>query len=73
MLKVEDDRLPPGWTKHMVRRSFGHSAGKWDVVLIRYVLIRIVYVVMMGRIWFNRIPTFGKYFTESKMWQDLAH
>lgn len=34
-LKVEDKRLPEGWTKHMVRRSGGNSAGKWDVVLIR--------------------------------------
>ncbi|XP_026726423.1 uncharacterized protein LOC113492901 isoform X3 [Trichoplusia ni] len=33
-VQVEDKRLPEGWTKHMVRRSFGHSAGKWDVVLI---------------------------------------
>uniref|UniRef100_A0A2A4KA81 MBD domain-containing protein n=1 Tax=Heliothis virescens TaxID=7102 RepID=A0A2A4KA81_HELVI len=33
-VQVEDKRLPPGWTKHMVRRSFGHSAGKWDVVLV---------------------------------------
>ncbi|XP_048004549.1 uncharacterized protein LOC125240622 isoform X2 [Leguminivora glycinivorella] len=31
---VEDKRLPPGWTKHMVRRSLGSSAGKWDVVLV---------------------------------------
>ncbi|XP_063547529.1 uncharacterized protein LOC134754965 [Cydia strobilella] len=31
---VEDKRLPPGWTKHMVRRSLGNSAGKWDVVLV---------------------------------------
>ncbi|KAJ0181393.1 hypothetical protein K1T71_003478 [Dendrolimus kikuchii] len=33
-VQVEDKRLPPGWTKHMVRRSFGNSAGKWDVVLV---------------------------------------
>ncbi|XP_059049122.1 uncharacterized protein LOC131844293 isoform X2 [Achroia grisella] len=33
-VQVEDNRLPQGWTKHMVRRSFGHSAGKWDVVLV---------------------------------------
>ncbi|KAJ8733791.1 hypothetical protein PYW07_014342 [Mythimna separata] len=33
-VQVEDKRLPEGWTKHMVRRSFGHSAGKWDVVLV---------------------------------------
>ncbi|XP_073958976.1 uncharacterized protein [Choristoneura fumiferana] len=33
-VQVEDNRLPPGWTKHMVRRSVGHSAGKWDVVLV---------------------------------------
>ncbi|CAG9782743.1 unnamed protein product [Diatraea saccharalis] len=33
-VQVEDKRLPPGWTKHMVRRSMGNSAGKWDVVLI---------------------------------------
>ncbi|XP_037871690.1 PHD finger protein 20 isoform X2 [Bombyx mori] len=33
-VQVEDKRLPPGWTKHMVRRSLGHSAGKWDVVLV---------------------------------------
>ncbi|RVE47035.1 hypothetical protein evm_008317 [Chilo suppressalis] len=33
-VQVEDKRLPPGWTKHMVRRSLGNSAGKWDVVLI---------------------------------------
>ncbi|XP_060810612.1 PHD finger protein 20 isoform X1 [Amyelois transitella] len=33
-VQVEDKRLPEGWTKHMVRRSLGHSAGKWDVVLV---------------------------------------
>ncbi|XP_064076838.1 PHD finger protein 20-like isoform X1 [Vanessa tameamea] len=33
-VQVEDKRLPPGWTKHMVRRSLGQSAGKWDVVLV---------------------------------------
>ncbi|KAJ2943943.1 hypothetical protein O0L34_g8266 [Tuta absoluta] len=33
-VQVEDKRLPPGWTKHMVRRSLGSSAGKWDVVLM---------------------------------------
>ncbi|XP_022819420.1 PHD finger protein 20 isoform X2 [Spodoptera litura] len=33
-VQVEDKRLPEGWTKHMVRRSFGNSAGKWDVVLV---------------------------------------
>ncbi|KAG6447977.1 PHD finger protein 20 isoform X3 [Manduca sexta] len=33
-VQVEDKRLPVGWTKHMVRRSLGHSAGKWDVVLV---------------------------------------
>ncbi|KAL4707641.1 hypothetical protein ACJJTC_006991 [Scirpophaga incertulas] len=33
-VEVEDKRLPPGWSKHLVRRSFGNSAGKWDVVLI---------------------------------------
>ncbi|KPJ17781.1 PHD finger protein 20-like protein 1 [Papilio machaon] len=33
-VQVEDKRLPAGWTKHMVRRSFGNSAGKWDVVLV---------------------------------------
>ncbi|XP_075981208.1 PHD finger protein MBD-R2 isoform X2 [Anticarsia gemmatalis] len=33
-VQVEDNRLPEGWTKHMVRRSLGHSAGKWDVVLV---------------------------------------
>ncbi|XP_013148427.1 PREDICTED: uncharacterized protein LOC106111005 [Papilio polytes] len=33
-VQVEDKRLPVGWTKHMVRRSFGNSAGKWDVVLV---------------------------------------
>ncbi|XP_061382783.1 uncharacterized protein LOC116770086 isoform X1 [Danaus plexippus] len=33
-VQVEDKRLPPGWTKLMVRRSFGQSAGKWDVVLV---------------------------------------
>ncbi|KAI5642367.1 methyl-CpG binding domain-containing protein [Phthorimaea operculella] len=33
-VEVEDKRLPPGWTKHMVRRSLGSSAGKWDVVLM---------------------------------------
>lgn len=33
-VQVEDKRLPQGWTKHMVRRSYGHSAGKWDVVLV---------------------------------------
>ncbi|XP_049887708.1 PHD finger protein 20 isoform X2 [Pectinophora gossypiella] len=33
-VQVEDTRLPPGWTKHFVRRSLGHSAGKWDVVLM---------------------------------------
>ncbi|GBP96514.1 PHD finger protein 20-like protein 1, partial [Eumeta japonica] len=31
---VEDDRLPSGWTKHLVRRSFGSSAGQWNVVLV---------------------------------------
>ncbi|XP_063835345.1 uncharacterized protein LOC135084480 isoform X2 [Ostrinia nubilalis] len=33
-VQVEDKRLPAGWTKHMVRRSLGSSAGKWDVVLV---------------------------------------
>ncbi|CAG9136414.1 unnamed protein product [Plutella xylostella] len=33
-VQVEDTRLPEGWTKHMVRRSLGSSAGKWDVVLV---------------------------------------
>ncbi|XP_041973618.1 PHD finger protein 20-like isoform X2 [Aricia agestis] len=33
-VQVEDKRLPEGWTKHMVRRSLGQSAGKWDVVLV---------------------------------------
>ncbi|CAH0722904.1 unnamed protein product, partial [Brenthis ino] len=33
-VQVEDKRLPPDWTKLMVRRSLGQSAGKWDVVLI---------------------------------------
>lgn len=33
-VQVEDKRLPEGWTKHMVRRSLGHSAGKWDVVIV---------------------------------------
>ncbi|XP_068628599.1 PHD finger protein 20 isoform X2 [Battus philenor] len=33
-VQVEDKRLPEGWTKHMVRRCLGNSAGKWDVVLI---------------------------------------
>ncbi|CAH2068982.1 unnamed protein product, partial [Iphiclides podalirius] len=33
-VQVEDKRLPQGWTKHMVRRSLGNSAGKWDVVLV---------------------------------------
>ncbi|KAM3960173.1 LOW QUALITY PROTEIN: uncharacterized protein ACR2FA_005805 [Aphomia sociella] len=33
-VQVEDKRLPEGWSKHMVRRSMGYSAGKWDVVLV---------------------------------------
>ncbi|XP_039765532.1 uncharacterized protein LOC120637666 isoform X2 [Pararge aegeria] len=33
-VQVEDKRLPEGWTKHMVRRRLGQSAGKWDVVLV---------------------------------------
>lgn len=46
LFKVEDNRLPEGWTKHMVRRSLGHSAGKWDVVLVKYVtLIYIFYII----------------------------
>ncbi|XP_069365849.1 uncharacterized protein MBD-R2 isoform X2 [Maniola hyperantus] len=33
-VQVEDKRLPEGWSKHMVRRRLGQSAGKWDVVLV---------------------------------------
>ncbi|XP_023955146.2 PHD finger protein 20 isoform X2 [Bicyclus anynana] len=33
-VQVEDKRLPAGWTKHMIRRRLGQSAGKWDVVLV---------------------------------------
>lgn len=32
---VNDPRLPPGWVKHLVQRSHGVSAGKWDNVIIR--------------------------------------
>ncbi|XP_072935616.1 uncharacterized protein [Epargyreus clarus] len=34
IVQVHDKRLPEGWKKLMIRRSLGHSAGKWDVVLV---------------------------------------
>lgn len=32
---VADPRLPPGWVKHLARRTSGASAGKWDCIIVR--------------------------------------
>lgn len=32
---VLDPRLPDGWTKHLLKRTQGQYAGKWDVVIVR--------------------------------------
>lgn len=32
---VPDHRLPPGWVKHLSKRMFGNSAGKWDTIIIK--------------------------------------
>ncbi|XP_066156675.1 PHD finger protein 20-like protein 1 [Euwallacea fornicatus] len=31
---VPDPRLPSGWTKHLTKRTYGHSSGKWDTVIV---------------------------------------
>lgn len=32
---VPDSRLPPGWLKHLSKRMYGNSAGKWDVFILK--------------------------------------
>lgn len=32
---VPDHRLPPRWLKHLTKRMFGNSAGKWDTIIVR--------------------------------------
>lgn len=32
---VPDNRLPPGWIKHLSKRMYGNSAGKWDVFILK--------------------------------------
>lgn len=32
---VPDPRLPEGWNKHLLKRTQGQCAGKWDVVIVR--------------------------------------
>ncbi|CAG9859535.1 unnamed protein product [Phyllotreta striolata] len=31
---VPDPRLPPGWNKHLIRRTKGCDPGKWDTIII---------------------------------------
>lgn len=32
---VSDPRLPDGWNKHLLKRTQGQYAGKWDAVIVR--------------------------------------
>lgn len=32
---VADNRLPPGWVKHLSKRMYGNAAGKWDVFILK--------------------------------------
>ncbi|XP_057665384.1 PHD finger protein 20-like isoform X8 [Diorhabda carinulata] len=31
---VPDPRIPPGWNKHILRRTKGCDAGKWDTIIV---------------------------------------
>lgn len=31
---VPDPRIPTNWTKHLVQRTYGASAGKWDCIIV---------------------------------------
>ncbi|KAK5646830.1 hypothetical protein RI129_005294 [Pyrocoelia pectoralis] len=33
-IMVPDPRLPPNWAKHVMQRSTGASAGKWDTIIV---------------------------------------